>query len=129
MLALFLKSVINFVRSNDIQWEICVDQGYEILSLLCYRDYTISELCGGEGGLLSTLPFISQGFSLSFSKLWLIDNEKQKQLNLFLRSKRADSAFASCAVTFSELWNICRILWQIMVSASIWIIFNYNFKS
>ena len=77
-LALFLKSVINFVRSNDIQCEICVDQSYEILSLLYYRDcfnlwregynihiqliiliwkssnnniieYTISELCGGGG--------------------------------------------------------------------------------
>ena len=76
--ALFLKSVINFVRSNNIQWEICVDQSYEILSLLYYRDffnlwregynihiqliiliwkssdnniieYTISELCGGGG--------------------------------------------------------------------------------
>ena len=38
LLALFLKSVINFVRSNDIQCEICVDQSYEILSLLYYRD-------------------------------------------------------------------------------------------
>ena len=77
------------------------------------------------GGLLSTLPFISRGFSLSFSKLWLIDNEKQKHLNLILRSKKAFSAFASCAVTFSEFWNICWILWQIMVSGSVWIIFNY----
>ena len=32
-------------------------------------EYTISELCGGVGGLLSTLPFLSRGFSLSFSKL------------------------------------------------------------
>ena len=37
-LALFLKSEINFVRSNDIQCEIYVDQSYEILSLLYYRD-------------------------------------------------------------------------------------------
>ena len=36
--ALFLKSVINFVRSNNIQCEIYVDQSYEILSLLYYRD-------------------------------------------------------------------------------------------
>ena len=33
----------------------------------------------------------------------VIDNEKQKHLNLILRSKRAVSAFASCAVTFAEL--------------------------
>ena len=38
VLALFLKSVINFVRSNDIQCEICIHQSYEILSLLYYRD-------------------------------------------------------------------------------------------
>ena len=34
----FLKSVINFVRSNDIQCEFCIDKSNEILSLLYYRD-------------------------------------------------------------------------------------------
>ena len=36
-IAPFLKSVLNFVWSNDIQCKICVDQSYEILSLLYYR--------------------------------------------------------------------------------------------
>ena len=44
-------------------------------------------------------------------KLWMfpqlskivIDNEKQKHLNLILRSKSVFSAFASCAVILAEL--------------------------
>ena len=33
-------------------------------------EYTVSEFCGGGAAkLLFTLPFISRGFSLSFSKL------------------------------------------------------------
>ena len=37
-IAHFLKSVINFVQSNDIQCEFCVDQSNEMFSLLYYRD-------------------------------------------------------------------------------------------
>ena len=37
-LTLFPKNVINFVRSNDIQCEICADQSNEMLLLLYYRD-------------------------------------------------------------------------------------------